>query len=265
MANDPQGSRPRAGQRPERRAGVSRRNPPARSARQTAESGGNSVQSGPGPRFVRGAAGTASLGRHPRHRARQLARSERRLVDREPRERSDRRIQGTALKSTRRNDMRTVTRLVQQPRCAGSLAGRGKTAGTRRLNSSRPRRRKRSRGADTAREGKAALERAQDRVAEQYKRSKGVATAGVQRGGRTEATNMPKRPKELRATRARRAVTKQSAEAHSAPASERRRRPRPRPAQKLPAAAAISTTEALPGEHLSVPTCGEAGLARTLR
>jgi hypothetical protein len=61
------------------------------------------------------------------------------------------------------------------------------------------------------------LERAQDRVANQYKRSKGVSTASAQ-GGRTESTNMPKTTKELPRDAGPRGGTKQSAEAHSAPA-----------------------------------------------
>jgi hypothetical protein len=63
------------------------------------------------------------------------------------------------------------------------------------------------------------LERAQDRVAELYKRTKGGAAAvGVTRGGQTEATNMPKTTKELPGNTGAGGGTKQSAEAHSAPA-----------------------------------------------
>ena len=62
------------------------------------------------------------------------------------------------------------------------------------------------------------LERAQDRVANQYKRSKGVSTAGTQTAGRTESTNMPKTTTELPRDAWPKGGTKQSAEAHSAPA-----------------------------------------------
>lgn len=63
------------------------------------------------------------------------------------------------------------------------------------------------------------LERAQDRVAEYYKRTKGIANAGQQRaGGRVEDTNMPKTTKELPREAGPQGGTKQSAEAHSAPA-----------------------------------------------
>ena len=62
------------------------------------------------------------------------------------------------------------------------------------------------------------LDRAQDRVADHYKRTKGVAAAGAQRGGRTEDTNMPKTTKELPRDAGPQGGTKQSAEAHSAPA-----------------------------------------------
>ena len=61
------------------------------------------------------------------------------------------------------------------------------------------------------------LEKAQDRVAESYKRSKG-SSGGVQRTGRTEDTNMPKTTKELPGETGPKGGTKQSAEAHSAPA-----------------------------------------------
>jgi hypothetical protein len=62
------------------------------------------------------------------------------------------------------------------------------------------------------------LERVQDRVAEQYKRSKGIASAGPSRAGPVEDTNMPKTTKELPRDTAPQGGTKQSAEAHSAPA-----------------------------------------------
>ena len=61
------------------------------------------------------------------------------------------------------------------------------------------------------------LERAQDRVAERYKRTKGGG--GAQRtAGRTEDTNMPKTTKELPREAGPQGGTKQSAEAHSTPA-----------------------------------------------
>ena len=62
------------------------------------------------------------------------------------------------------------------------------------------------------------LEQAQDRVAAQYKRSKGIAVSGTPRPGRVEDTNMPKTTKELPHDTAPQGGTKQSAEAHSAPA-----------------------------------------------
>ena len=63
------------------------------------------------------------------------------------------------------------------------------------------------------------LARAQDRVAELYKRTKGgAAAAGATRGGQTETTNMPKTTKELPGNAGAGGGTKQSAEAHSAPA-----------------------------------------------
>jgi hypothetical protein len=62
------------------------------------------------------------------------------------------------------------------------------------------------------------LERAQDRVVEYYKRSKGAATASASRGGRVEDTNMPKTTKELPRATAPQGGTQQSAEAHSTPA-----------------------------------------------
>ena len=62
------------------------------------------------------------------------------------------------------------------------------------------------------------LERAQDRTADHYKRTKGTAAAGVRRGGQTEDTNMPKTAKELPREAGPQGGTKQSAEAHSAPA-----------------------------------------------
>ena len=63
------------------------------------------------------------------------------------------------------------------------------------------------------------LERAQDRVAEYYKRTKGsAAAAGARGGGKVEDTNMPKTAKELPGSSGAGGGTKQSAEAHSAPA-----------------------------------------------
>ena len=62
------------------------------------------------------------------------------------------------------------------------------------------------------------LERAQDRVAERYRREKGVSAGGVQRTGRVEDTNMPKTTKELPRDAGPQGDRKQSAEAHSAPA-----------------------------------------------
>ena len=61
------------------------------------------------------------------------------------------------------------------------------------------------------------LEKAQDRVADVYKRTKG--SGGTSRaGGRTEDTNMPARTKELAGQTAPTGGKAQSAEAHSAPA-----------------------------------------------
>jgi hypothetical protein len=63
------------------------------------------------------------------------------------------------------------------------------------------------------------LERAQDRIAEYYRRTKGgSAGVGATRGGQVEATNMPKTAKELPGSAGAGGGTKQSAEAHSAPA-----------------------------------------------
>ena len=62
------------------------------------------------------------------------------------------------------------------------------------------------------------LERAQDRVAEAYKRAKGTAGASTQRGGRVEDTNMPKTTKELPRDAGPQGGKQPSAEAHSAPA-----------------------------------------------
>jgi FtsP/CotA-like multicopper oxidase with cupredoxin domain len=66
---------------------------------------------------------------------------------------------------------------------------------------------------------KEALEKAQDRVVQHYKRTKGATTASAARGGQTESTNIPdpavrKAPGDAGP----KGGTKQSAEAHSAPA-----------------------------------------------
>jgi len=60
------------------------------------------------------------------------------------------------------------------------------------------------------------LERAQDRVAEYYKRTKGGTRATP--AGRTEDTNMPKTTRELPRDSGTKGGTQPSAEAHSAPA-----------------------------------------------
>ena len=60
------------------------------------------------------------------------------------------------------------------------------------------------------------LERAQDRVAEYYKRTKGGSRATPT--GRTEDTNMPKTTKELPRDTGPQGGKQPSAEAHSAPA-----------------------------------------------
>ena len=62
------------------------------------------------------------------------------------------------------------------------------------------------------------LDAAQNRVADQYKRTKGVNTAGTKSAGRTESTNMPKTTKELPGDAGPKGGTRQSAEAHSTPA-----------------------------------------------
>lgn len=62
------------------------------------------------------------------------------------------------------------------------------------------------------------LENAQNRVADQYKRTKGISTAGTKTVARTETTNMPKSAKDLPGDAGPKGGTKQSAEAHSAPA-----------------------------------------------
>jgi len=66
---------------------------------------------------------------------------------------------------------------------------------------------------------KALLERSQDRVAEYYRKTKGAAASQPSAAPRkTEDTNMPKTTKELPRGTAPQGGTKQSAEAHSAPA-----------------------------------------------
>ena len=64
---------------------------------------------------------------------------------------------------------------------------------------------------------KQALERAQDRVAEYYKRTKGKG-GGVGAAPRTETTNMPKQARELPGQAGPQGGREQSAEAHSTPA-----------------------------------------------
>ena len=61
------------------------------------------------------------------------------------------------------------------------------------------------------------LEKAQDRTAEYYKRTKG-STGTARATGRTEDTNMPKQTKELPGQGMPTGGKAQSAEAHSAPA-----------------------------------------------
>lgn len=64
------------------------------------------------------------------------------------------------------------------------------------------------------------LERSQDRVADYYRKTKGAAASKPSvAAGKTESTNMPKTSNEpSRNTTAPQGGTKQSAEAHSAPA-----------------------------------------------
>lgn len=62
------------------------------------------------------------------------------------------------------------------------------------------------------------LEKAQDRVVQHYKRTKGVA-GGVTRTGQTETTNIPNPAvRQAQGDAGPKGGTKQSAEAHSAPA-----------------------------------------------
>jgi hypothetical protein len=65
---------------------------------------------------------------------------------------------------------------------------------------------------------KRALERAQDRVVEYYKRTKGSAKASTQAGGTVEDTNMPKTVRVLPGQAGPQGGREQSAEAHSTPA-----------------------------------------------
>lgn len=65
---------------------------------------------------------------------------------------------------------------------------------------------------------KAALERAQDAVAERYRREQPAAAAGAQAGGQVADTNMPYRARELPRSAGPHGGDKQGAEAHSAPA-----------------------------------------------
>jgi hypothetical protein len=62
------------------------------------------------------------------------------------------------------------------------------------------------------------LERAQDRVVEYYKRTKGAAGASAARGGTTESTNIPRKAVEPPRTAGPQGGKEQSAEAHSTPA-----------------------------------------------
>ena len=63
------------------------------------------------------------------------------------------------------------------------------------------------------------LERAQDRIVDHYKRTKGTAAVASSRPvGRTEDTNMPKTAKELPRDAGPQGGKQPSAEAHSAPA-----------------------------------------------
>lgn len=62
------------------------------------------------------------------------------------------------------------------------------------------------------------LERAQDRVAEYYKRTKGASGANTARIARVDDTNMPKTTRELPGSAGPQGGREPSAEAHSAPA-----------------------------------------------
>ena len=62
------------------------------------------------------------------------------------------------------------------------------------------------------------LDQAQDRVVQHYKRTKGSAASGAQRGGQTDAKNISAKAVEPAGEAGPKGGTKQSAEAHSAPA-----------------------------------------------
>ena len=62
------------------------------------------------------------------------------------------------------------------------------------------------------------LEKAQDRVADYYKRTKGGSGSGPSRGGATEGKNISAKAVEPPGEAGPKGGTKQSAEAHSAPA-----------------------------------------------
>jgi phosphoenolpyruvate-protein kinase (PTS system EI component) len=70
----------------------------------------------------------------------------------------------------------------------------------------------------TVEKEKEALERAQNRVTEYYKRTKGDSRASAGNASRTETTNMSRKSVEGPGTTAPRGGTNQSAEAHSTPA-----------------------------------------------
>src|SRR5687767_1386826 len=65
---------------------------------------------------------------------------------------------------------------------------------------------------------KVLLEKAQERVVQHYKRTKGSAGAGVKQTGQTETTNIPNAAVVPPGEAGPKGGTKQSAEAHSAPA-----------------------------------------------
>ena len=70
-----------------------------------------------------------------------------------------------------------------------------------------------------AEQEKQLLEKAQDRVVQHYKRTKGGAGGGVTRTGQTETTNIPNPAiRKEQGDAGPKGGTKQSAEAHSAPA-----------------------------------------------
>ena len=65
---------------------------------------------------------------------------------------------------------------------------------------------------------KVLLEKAQDRVAEYYRRTKGGSASGTKAVGKTESTNIPNLAVVPAGESGPKGGTKQSAEAHSAPA-----------------------------------------------